>query len=136
MAKNDIFEFFQTTPCGNSKLEMPDKMQNGYSAIIHICSCFEQGDYHSVRVGPYCFGLITCLETLSKNTAKRNMSSAVCASSMYSRLCTKMSSFLFVHAWAMPRILYLLCGIPFPVWTPGIISGLDQICFLLHKNPT
>ena len=26
--------------------------------------------------------------------------------------------------WAMPRILYLSCGIPFPVWMPGIISGL------------
>ena len=48
---------------------------------------------------------------MKKNTAKRNMSSAVCASSMYSRLCMKMSSFLFVHACAMPRMLYLLCGI-------------------------
>ena len=28
-----------------------------------------------------------------KNTAKRNMSSAVCALSMYSRLCMKISSF-------------------------------------------
>ena len=50
-----------------------------------------------------------------KNTAKRNMSSAVCASSMYSRLCMKMSSFLFVRACAVPRMLYLSCGIPFPV---------------------
>ena len=58
-----------------------------------------------------------------KNTAKQNMSSAVCASSMYSRLCMKMSSFLFVCAWAMPRILYSSCGIPFPVETPVIISG-------------
>ena len=46
----------------------------------------------------------------TKNTAKRNMSSAVCALSMYSRLCMKMSSFLFVRTWAMRRI-----GIPFPV---------------------
>ena len=37
-----------------------------------------------------------------KNTAKRNMSSAVCASSMYSRRM-KMSSFLSVRAWAMPH---------------------------------
>merc|ERR1719206_114627 len=48
-----------------------------------------------------------------KNTAKRNMSSAVCASSMYSRLCMKMSSFLFVRACTVPRMLYLSCGIPF-----------------------
>ena len=32
-----------------------------------------------------------------------------------SRLCMKMSSFLFVRAWAMPRILYIACGVPFPV---------------------
>ena len=50
-----------------------------------------------------------------KNTAKRNMSSAVCASSMYSRLCMKMSSFLFVRLWTMPRISYSSCGILFPV---------------------
>ena len=50
-----------------------------------------------------------------KNTAKRNMSSAACASSMYSRICMKMLSFLFVRSWAMPRMLYLSCGIPFPV---------------------
>ena len=54
-------------------------------------------------------------ETGEKNTAKRNMSSAVCASSMYSRLCMKMSSFLFVRACAMPRMLYLSCGIPYQV---------------------
>ena len=45
------------------------------------------------------------------------MSSAVCASSMYSRLCMKVSSFLFVRACAVPRMLNLSCGIPFPVWT-------------------
>ena len=49
-----------------------------------------------------------------KNTAKPNMSSTVCALSMYSPLCIKMSSFLCVCACAMPRMLYLLCGIPFP----------------------
>ena len=38
-----------------------------------------------------------------KNTAKQNMSSAVCASSMYSRLCMKILSFLFVLALALPR---------------------------------
>ena len=35
-----------------------------------------------------------------------------------SRLCMKMLSFLFVCAWAgraVPRILCLSCGIPFPV---------------------
>ena len=59
-----------------------------------------------------------------KNTAKRNMSSTVCALSICSRLCIKMSYFLFVRAWAMPRILYLSCGTPFLVQTPGIIYGL------------
>ena len=59
-----------------------------------------------------------------KNTAKRNMSSAMCASSMYSRLCMKMLILLFVRACAMPRMLYLSYGIiPFPVLTPVIISG-------------
>ena len=55
------------------------------------------------------------------------MSSAVCALPMYSRLCVKMLSFLCVRAWAMPRILYLLFGIPFPAWTPGIIFGLTSV---------
>ena len=40
------------------------------------------------------------------------MSSTMCALSMYSRLCMKMSSFLFVLVWTMQRILYLSCGIP------------------------
>ena len=53
--------------------------------------------------------------SLKKNAAKWNMSSAVYASSMYSRLCMKMSSYLFVRACAMPRMLYLSCAIPFPV---------------------
>ena len=66
-----------------------------------------------------------------KNTAKRNMSSAMCASSMYSHVCMKMSSFLFVRAWAMPHTSYLSCGIPFTVWTPGIISGLISVVVLL-----
>ena len=44
-----------------------------------------------------------------------------------SRVCMKMLSFLFVRAWAMPRILYLSCGIQFPVWTPGIISVLTSV---------
>ena len=46
---------------------------------------------------------------------------------LLSRLCMKMSSFLFVGAWAVPRILSLSCGIPYPVWTPGIISGLTSV---------
>ena len=50
---------------------------------------------------------------LEKNAAKRNMSSAVCASSMYTHLCMKMLSFLRVRVWTMPRIL--LCGITFRV---------------------
>ena len=69
------------------------------------------------------------LSTDKKYTAKRNMSSAMCASSKHSRLCMKISSFLFVRTWewAMPRILYLSCGIPFPVWTPDNISGLISV---------
>ena len=49
-----------------------------------------------------------------------------------SRLCMKMSPFLVVCAWAMPRILYLSCGVPFTVWTPGNISGLisEVLCLL------
>ena len=47
-----------------------------------------------------------------KNTAKRNMSSAVYALSMYSCLCIKMSSFLSVCTWEMPHTSYLSCGIP------------------------
>ena len=35
--------------------------------------------------------------------------------------------FLFVLAWAMLCISYLSCGIPFPVWMPGIISGLTSV---------
>ena len=65
---------------------------------------------------------IRAMALTCKNTAKRNMSSAVCASSMYSRLCMKMLSFLFVCAWAMPRKLHLSCGGPFLVWMPGVIS--------------
>ena len=42
-------------------------------------------------------------------------------------LCMKMLSFPFVRAWAMPRILYLSCGVPFPVWTPDNISGLISV---------
>ena len=56
-----------------------------------------------------------CVDTKVKNTAKRNMSSAVCASSIYSRPCMKMLSFLFLRSRALPRMLYLSCGIPFPV---------------------
>ena len=49
------------------------------------------------------------------------------------RLCMKMLSFLFVRAWAMPRILYSSYGIPFPVWTPGIISGLTSVVVWLSR---
>ena len=59
--------------------------------------------------------------------AVRNMSSAVCASSIYSRHCLKLSSFLFERAWEMPRKLHLSFGIPFPVWMSGIISGLTSV---------
>ena len=70
---------------------------------------------------------------LKRNTAKRNMSSAVCALSMYTRLCMKMLSFLFERAWAMPRKLHLSCGIPYPVWMPGIISGLTSVVVWMSR---
>ena len=50
-----------------------------------------------------------------------------------SRLCMKMLSFLFVFAWAMPRILYSSCGIQFPVWTPDNISGLTSVVMWLSS---
>ena len=46
---------------------------------------------------------------------KWNMPSAMCAFSIYRHLCMKMSSFLCVRTWTMPRILCLSCEIPFPV---------------------
>ena len=50
-----------------------------------------------------------------------------------SRLCMKMSSFLFMLTWAMPRISYLSCGVPFPVWTPDNISGLISVVLWLLR---
>ena len=50
-----------------------------------------------------------------------------------SHLCMKMSSFLFVCAWAMPRILYLSCGVPFPFWTHDNISGLKSVVLWLLR---
>ena len=51
-----------------------------------------------------------------------------------SRLCIKMSSFLFVRGCAMPRILYLSCEVPFPVWTPDDISGLISVVPWLSRE--
>ena len=51
-----------------------------------------------------------------------------------SRLCIKMSSFLFVHGCARPRILYLSCEVPFPVWTPDDISGLISVVPWLSRE--
>ena len=51
-----------------------------------------------------------------------------------SRLCIKMSSFLFVSGCAMPRILYLSCEVPFPVWTPDDISGLISVVPWLSRE--
>ena len=56
------------------------------------------------------------------------MSSAVCASSMYSRLCMKLSSFLFVRACAKPRLVYLSCV------TVRSHQKLESICRYLHLN--
>merc|ERR1711954_242118 len=51
-----------------------------------------------------------------------------------SRLCMKMSSFLFECAWAMPRISYLSRRVPFPVWTPDNISGLISVVPWLSRE--
>ena len=51
-----------------------------------------------------------------------------------SRLCIKMSSFLFVRVCAMPRILYLSCEVPFLVWTPDDISGLISVVPWLSRE--
>ena len=67
---------------------------------------------------------------ISKSLAEYDQHSA---SSMYSRLCMIMSSFLFVRVWAIPRTLYISCGIPFPVWTPDIISGLTSFLVWLSR---
>ena len=48
-----------------------------------------------------------------------------------SRLCMKMSSFMYERSCAMLRTLYSSCGILFPLWTPDNISGLTSI---LCKN--
>ena len=48
--------------------------------------------------------LTTSISSITKNTAKQNMSSMI------------MSSFRFVHAWAMSQKLYSSCGIPPPIW--------------------
>ena len=45
----------------------------------------------------------------------------------------KMLSFLFLRAWAMPHVLHLSCGIPFPVKTPGIISRLTSVKVWLSR---
>ena len=50
-----------------------------------------------------------------------------------SRLCMKMSSFLFVRAWAMPRISYISCGVPFPVLTRDNTYGLTSVVMWLSR---
>ena len=44
-----------------------------------------------------------------------------------------MSSLLLVRAWVMLRILYLLCGVPFPVWTADNISDLVSVVLWLLR---
>ena len=50
-----------------------------------------------------------------------------------SRLCMKMSSFMYARACAMPRTLYSSCGIPFPLWTPDNISSLTSFMVWLSR---
>ena len=73
---------------------------------------FHPGSKANVKNG--CTATVVRASPKLIDTAKRNMSSAMCASSMYSCLSMKMSYFLIVHAWAMSRTFYLSCGIPFP----------------------
>ena len=105
-------------------------LHTGIPITIHICmhseytfyivACIFFTNLNTLILAYLCNHKLVCLDTLSdgfktKNTAKRNMSSAMCASSMYSRLCMKMLSFLLLRARALPRMLYLLCRMPFPV---------------------
>ena len=66
---NIIFQSFascqesQEKSSENKQAVVWKNLKISVSAVFHILSCFEQGDYKSVRVGPYCFGLITCLGT-------------------------------------------------------------------------
>ena len=101
----------------NTFLEFPKMSKNCAS---ESSTSFEQTEqvkknYYFVEGGGQNPWVYNYLKMQKKNTAKRNMSSAVCASSMYSRLCMSMLFFLFLRARAMPRMLYLSCGIPFPV---------------------
>ena len=50
-----------------------------------------------------------------------------------SRLCMKMSSFMYASACAMPRTLYWSCGILFSLWTPDNISGLTSFMVWLSR---
>ena len=43
-------------------------------------------------------------------------------------------SFLFVRTRAMSHIIYLSCGIPFPVKTPSIIFGLTSVVVWLSRE--
>ena len=92
--------------------------------------CKNAGHHMAIVAEPYNNDAHAKIPALFKSMLCQRLwklSSVVCASSMYSRLCLKMSSFLFLRAWTMPRIIYLSCGIPFPVWALGIISGLMSV---------
>ena len=79
-----------------------------FESYFELCICLQKEtqtckEYASARPIKSCRGL----------QRREKYLSAVSALSMYSRLCMKMSSFLFVRTWAMPETLYLSCEIPF-----------------------
>ena len=49
-------------------------------------------------------------------------------------LFMKMSPFLFLCPWAMPRMLYFSHGIPFPVGTPDTISSSRSVVVWLSRS--
>ena len=85
------------------------------------------------EVEQHMYKLVLGWVTVCSGGTVQNMSSALCASSIYSCLDMKMLSFLSVHTWAIPRTSYLSYGIPFPVWTSRIISGLTSVGVWLSR---
>ena len=58
---------------------------------------------------------------------------------MYSRLCMKMLSFLFVRAWTMPRVLYLSLEFQGPLAPEGasltnILATLEIFLMTSHRD--
>ena len=71
-----------------------------------------------------------CFEEVSGKSQFVNVQSLLHENVVFSacaRMGMGMGMGMGMRAWAMPRILYLSCGVPFPVWTPDNISGLISV---------